>query len=89
MVDSEFKLNIDNNIFKSLKALEQFEVFFTQLKENPVIKSTIKSEVSRLNDLKNCDYHRQKITQFLGDYNKCVEENLKLKESNVKLGLAK
>jgi len=30
-----------------------------------------------------------KIKQFMGDYNKCVEENLKLKEHNTKLTLSK
>jgi len=54
-----------------------------------MLKSTIKSDVSHLNDIKNCDYHRQKIDQFMNDYNKCVEENLKLKETNVKLVTAK
>jgi len=54
-----------------------------------MLKTTIKSEVSRLNDLKNCEYHRQKIDQFTNDYNQCVEENLKLKETNLKLVTAK
>ena len=30
-----------------------------------------------------------KIKQFMGDYNKCVEENLRLKENNMKLTLKK
>ena len=40
--------------------------------------------MGRLNELKNCEYHRVKIKQFLKDHNKAVEENLKLKEINVK-----
>jgi len=53
------------------------------------LKQTIQSETSRLNDLKNCEYHRAKIKQFLTDYNLCVEENLKLKELNEKLTRSK
>lgn len=59
-------------------------MFFEQILNQPSVKATIKSEVSRLNDLKNCEYHRAKIKQFLSDYNHCVEENLKLKESNLR-----
>jgi len=55
------------------------------LQQNPAIKATLKSEVSRLNDLKNCEYHRAKTKQLLDDYHKCVEENLRLKELNAKL----
>lgn len=50
-----------------------------------MLKQTISSETSRLNDLKNCEYHRAKIKQFLNDYNRCVEENIKLKENNERL----
>ena len=35
----------------------------------------------------NCDHHRQKMRQFLDDYNKCVAENIKLKDANSKLNL--
>ena len=42
-----------------------------------------------MNDLKNCEYHRAKIKQFLHDYHTCVEENLRLKESNMKLIVTK
>jgi len=40
--------------------LEQFDVFFGELQKNPAVEATLKSEVSRLNDLKNCEYHRVK-----------------------------
>ena len=70
---------------KSIAEIEQLEIFFNQLQQNPAIKATLKSEVSRLNDLKNCDYHRTKTTQILNDYHMCVEENLRLKEMNMKL----
>lgn len=88
-INIEYKNTIDKETSKFLLALEQFDVFFGLLRDNPILRSTIKSEVSRLNDLKNCDYHRQKIDQFMNDYNKCVEENLKLKESNLKSVMAK
>jgi len=42
-----------------------------------------------LNELKDCEYHRLKIKQFMGDFNKVVEENLKIKEKNSKLEAAK
>jgi len=70
---------------KSLAEIDHFDIFFTQLQQNPAIKATLKSEVSRLNDMKNCDYHRAKTTQILNDYHTCVEENLRLKEINFKL----
>ena len=41
--------------------------------------------MSRLNDLKNCEYHRAKTKQILDDYHTCVEENLRLKEINMKI----
>ena len=53
--------------------------------QNPAVKATLKSEVSRLNDLKNCEYHRAKTKQLLNDYHVCVEENLRLKEINIKV----
>lgn len=84
-VTPAFKQEVDRVTTKSLQSLQQFEVFFTQLESSPAMRQTIKSETSRLNDLKNCEYHRAKIKQFLGDYNLCVEENLKLKEANEKL----
>ena len=80
---------IERHSLKALNSLSQFSVFFSQLKDSPAVKTTIQSEISRLNDLKNCEYHRMKIKQFMGDYNKCVEENLKLKEHNMKLQLGK
>ena len=53
------------------------------------MRATIQSEVSRLGELKNCEYHRSKIKQLLGDYHGCVEENLRLKEINMKLTTGK
>jgi len=45
----------------------------------------MKSEVSILNELRNCDHHREKIEKLLGDYNLCVSENIKIKETNTRL----
>ena len=59
------------------------------MQQNPAVKATLKSEVSRLNDLKNCEYHRAKTKQLLNDYHGCVEENLRLKEMNTKLSQSK
>jgi hypothetical protein len=84
-LDYKFSRQIDNFTDKALQSLQQFDIFFDQLENNPTLKQTIQSETSRLNDLKNCEYHRSKIKQFLGDYNRCVEENMKLKEQNYKL----
>ena len=74
---------------KAMGELEQFDVFFGELQKNPAVEATLKSEVSRLNDLKNCEYHRVKTKQLLDDYHGCVEENLRLKESNIKLTQSK
>ena len=74
---------------KSLRELSQFKAFFNQLAQQPIVKATLKSEVSRLNDLKNSEYHRAKIKQILHDYHNCVEENLRLKENNQKLLVTK
>ena len=84
-----FGTKVDNFSSKALRELEQYDVFFKQLLSNPAVKATMHSEVSRLNDLKNCEYHRQKIKQLLGDYHGCVEENLRLKEINQKLSTGK
>jgi hypothetical protein len=46
---------------------------------------TIKSESKRLDETKNCDYHRVKIKEILGQLNKSVEENIRLSEQNTKL----
>ena len=43
------------------------------------------SQVQQFEDIMNCDQHRQKMRQFLDDYNKCVAENIKLKENNTRL----
>lgn len=85
LLDGDTIQLIERHSLKALNALCQFDVFFSQLKESPAVRATITSEISRLNDLKNCEYHRMKIKQFMGDYNKCLEENLKLKEANMKL----
>ena len=53
------------------------------------MQATLKSEVSRLNDLKNCEYHRAKTKQLLSEYHTCIEENLRLKEMNLKLSQSK
>lgn len=45
----------------------------------------MKSEVSILNELKNCEYHKVKIEKLLHDYNLCVSENIKIKETNTRL----
>ena len=74
---------------KAIGELEQFGVFFDNLQKNPAIQATLKSEVSRLNDMKNCEYHRAKTKQLLSDYHGCVEENLRLKESNIRLTQAR
>ena len=84
-----FGTKVDNFSQKALRELEQYDTSFKQLLSNPAVKATIQSEVSRLNDLKNCEYHRTKIKQLLGDYHGCVEENLRLKEINQKLSTSK
>ena len=56
-----FGTKVDNFSQKALRELEQQEKFFNQLISNPTVKATIQSETSRLNELKNCEYHRQKI----------------------------
>jgi len=38
-----------------------------------------------LNELRNCEHHREKIEKLLDDYNLCVSENIKIKETNTKL----
>lgn len=43
------------------------------------------SQVQQFEDIMNCDQHRHKMRQFLDDYNKCVAENIKLKENNSRL----
>ena len=43
------------------------------------------SQVQQFEDIMNCDQHRQKMRQFLDDYNRCVAENIKLKEQNSRL----
>ena len=45
----------------------------------------MKSEVSILNELRNCEHHREKIEKLLDDYNLCVSENIKIKETNTRL----
>ncbi len=89
MLDSAFSQKALTFAQKSITELEQFDAYFNQLQQNPAIKATLKSEVSRLNDLKNCDYHRAKTKQLLNDYHTCVEENLRLKEMNFKLAQSK
>jgi len=39
--------------------------------------------------MKNCEYHRVKTKQLLDEYHKCVEENMRLKEANLKLAQGK
>ena len=84
-----FGTKVDNFAQKALRELDQYDIFFKQLLSNPSVKATFQSEVSRLNDLKNCEYHRSKIKQLLDDYHGCVEENLRLKEINLKLSTGK
>ena len=43
----------------------------------------------KFSELKNCEYHRSKIKQLLNDYHSWVEENLRLKEANLKLSTGK
>ncbi len=38
-----------------------------------------------LNELKNCEYHKEKIERLLHDYNLCFSENIKIKEANTRL----
>ena len=53
-----FGTKVDNFSLKAMKELEQFDVYFRQLLSNPSVRATISSEVSRLSELKNCEYHR-------------------------------
>lgn len=43
---------------------------------------TLKTEVTRLDEMKNCDYHRAKLATIVGDFNKCVDENIALSQKN-------
>ena len=45
--------------------------------------------MSRLNELKNSEQYRAKTKQLLSEYHSCIEENLRLKEMNLKLQHAK
>ena len=40
---------------KSISEIERFDAYFDQLEQNPSVQATLKSEVSRLNDMKSCD----------------------------------
>ena len=74
---------------KSISEIERFDVYFDNLEQNPSVQATLKSEVSRLNDMKNCEQHSARIKQILAEYHAAVEENLRLKESNAKLAQAR
>ena len=39
--------------------------------------------------MKNCEYHRAKTKQLLDEYHTCVEENMRLKEANLRLAQGK
>ena len=40
---------------------DQFDVFFQGLNENKVLLPTLYTETRRLDEMKNCDYHRAKL----------------------------
>lgn len=89
LIDSDTRLMIATFTNRGLQSLKELNKTLTQLAKSPTLKQTFKSETQELNELKNCEYHRAKIKQFLADYNLCVEENIRLKETNDRLNKIK
>ena len=60
-LDTVFAKKVFTFCQKSIPELERFEVCMNQLQKSRAVKASMRSEVTSLNDIKNCEQHHTKI----------------------------
>jgi hypothetical protein len=66
----------------SLAQVNQFSAFYHGLMENKIVNPVVEQSAPRLDQMKNCDYHRTKLKSIAADLNRCIDENIALTQRN-------
>lgn len=88
-MSESFRHILDVKTTNSINTVQQFQATFDAITKNKPLEPTIQSEAKRLDEAKNCAYHRAKIQELLVQLNKSVEQNIGLSEENTKLRFKK